>query len=336
MLDWPVPSGATPATSLKTWLDPLKQQLLGQDTFFAGAGQPPANLDWPVPKGEQPATSLLSWLVGTAQIISTQPFLVAGQPVYDWPVPKGPAYATSLRTWAQPIAHNLLSQDQFFADPGMGPAYDWPNPQHPRRSGPLSYAYSVVTTTLTTRPFVQRDWPVPRGEAFPADLRHAASSLVTTTLSVPFRPLAWPVPPGEQPAISLLTWAESTKLNLLANDAFFGAPGQAPPQLDWPNPRGYVPAITLRTWTDSGLASQPTDQFFGLAGNPTYDWPVPKGRRPNVVYAGTEYLRSLPVLIEQAVYIVAAMNSGWEELVQGSGWQAIVQHAGRRDGIIQD
>jgi hypothetical protein len=54
------------------------------------------------------------------------------------------------------------------------------------------------------------------------------------------------------------------------------------------------------------------------------------------VYAGTEYLRSLPVLIEQAVYIVAAMNSGWEELVQGSGWQAIVQHAGRRDGIIQD
>lgn len=99
--DWPNPLRYVPSIDLRSWLqslvnltlsvialpfslldwpNPFRRQpkhqdhqasydlsLIGQDQFFAGPGQPPANLDWPVPKGPTHPTSLRSWFVDLLQ-----------------------------------------------------------------------------------------------------------------------------------------------------------------------------------------------------------------------------------------------------------------------------
>lgn len=49
-LAWPNPLRAAPDITLRTWIDPLKLNLIGQDTFFGAPGQPPT-YDWPNPGG---------------------------------------------------------------------------------------------------------------------------------------------------------------------------------------------------------------------------------------------------------------------------------------------
>jgi len=51
--DWPNPIGPVQNYDLRTFLNALELPLLGQDKFFGGPGQGPANLDWPVPKGPE-------------------------------------------------------------------------------------------------------------------------------------------------------------------------------------------------------------------------------------------------------------------------------------------
>lgn len=59
--DWPNPRGYPFLSTLRTWTDNIKLNLLGKDKFFGAPGQPPANTDWPVPKGYAYPTSLRTW-----------------------------------------------------------------------------------------------------------------------------------------------------------------------------------------------------------------------------------------------------------------------------------
>jgi len=67
LLDWPVTLGKTPNPSLKTHIDPLKTNLIGQDMFFGLAGQPPANLDWPVPQPPVRPIGQRTWIQNLLQ-----------------------------------------------------------------------------------------------------------------------------------------------------------------------------------------------------------------------------------------------------------------------------
>ena len=40
--EWPNPRGYVPAITLRTWTQSYNLNLFGNDTFFGGAGQPPA------------------------------------------------------------------------------------------------------------------------------------------------------------------------------------------------------------------------------------------------------------------------------------------------------
>src|SRR6185369_10871099 len=86
-----LPRVATSNVALRTWLDPTKIQLIGQDRFFG----------------------------------------LAGNPTFDWPVPKGAVPSIALRTWLDPLKLELIGQDRIYGAPGEVPAYDWPNPRGP-------------------------------------------------------------------------------------------------------------------------------------------------------------------------------------------------------------
>jgi hypothetical protein len=89
-------------------------------------------------------------------------------------------------------------------------------------------------------------------------------------------PIDFPNPQGPRASIALRTWTQSTPLNLIGKDQFFG---EVSPAFDWPNPRGYVQPIDNKTWMQSTkLNLLGKDSFFGLGG-PTYDYPNPRGYR---------------------------------------------------------
>lgn len=82
-LDWPVPKSNIPGVTLKTWVDPLKLNLQGQDKFFGLAGN--VNYDWPVPKGSLPGITLKTHIDAVKQLLIGQdklPFLQ-----HDYPNP---------------------------------------------------------------------------------------------------------------------------------------------------------------------------------------------------------------------------------------------------------
>src|SRR5882724_8167935 len=56
--DWPNPRGTIPRIALRTHLDPLKLNLLGQDSFPSIGNQ---NYDWPNPRGSIPGIALRTW-----------------------------------------------------------------------------------------------------------------------------------------------------------------------------------------------------------------------------------------------------------------------------------
>jgi hypothetical protein len=89
-------------------------------------------------------------------------------------------------------------------------------------------------------------------------------------------PIDFPNPQGPRASIDLRTWTQSTPLNLIGKDQFFG---EVSPTFDWPNPRGYAQPIDNKTWafgTPINLIGK--DQFFGVGG-PKYDYPNPRGYR---------------------------------------------------------
>jgi hypothetical protein len=100
-LDWPNPRTAREAADLRSWLQRMPQLLFGQDKFFGGAGQPPANMDWPVPRGAPfPAEDRgFSWPFQlTLHVIP-----VKAPVALDWPNPRGPRYPDANRGFLVPL-----------------------------------------------------------------------------------------------------------------------------------------------------------------------------------------------------------------------------------------
>jgi hypothetical protein len=198
----------------------------------------------------------------------------------DWPNPALPRLRPGQD--GQSPALSLAGQDALFGAPGQAPAFDWPNPMQPVRRTP-DVGVGAGLTLFQTLPPALNDWPLPQRAPWPVSLRG---------------------------------WTASVNLELLGQDQFFGAPGQAqardfpnpvraatragqvepPPNLaattlllvvakpftqgDWPNPR-----LTLRgeatTHQDFQLALAANlagqDQFFSSAGQgPRYDYPNPR------------------------------------------------------------
>src|SRR5260221_9156000 len=96
------------------------------------------------------------------------------------------------------------------------------------------------------------------------------SNLLENTLGIiifQFSQFDWPVPRGYPFPMSLRSWMESVRLQLLGKDQFFGVPGVGP-TYDWPNPRGYPFPIELRTWLQQLYRYAGFDAFFGAPGQP--------------------------------------------------------------------
>ncbi len=293
--DWPVPRGALVATALKTWTDPLKLQLQGQDQFFGLGGAP--QFSWPNPRGA--TQSAPSW---TDQFKLTLNFVIPPFGQDDWPNPRPPGYASALRTWTDPLKLELLNRDTFF---GLGgtPQFNWPNP---RGAAPLLQVFTdtyQLTLNGVPVPFTQGSWPNPVGPVYATTLR---------TWLDPFKGVGtdkffglagnpqhdWPNP--RRTATVPSTVVDTYKLTLNAISLPFVT-------TNWPNPAGPTYALALRTWIDPlKLELLNQDKFFGLAGNPQHDWPNPKAPSPqlhNFYKSGTFYT-SLP-LLRRDPFIVA-------------------------------
>jgi hypothetical protein len=187
--DWPVPRGPLGGIELRTWIQPVALNLLGQDRFFGGPGQPPPNLDWPVPRGAFRPD--LTWLQALAAQLTAPP---PPEPfaLLDWPNPPGPRAATELRTWLQAVPLNLLGRDNlppFRSDQSV--------PRGAARSIELlTWLQSLNQATSEPPPFALRDWPNPRGPLHPISLRTWAEPVKLLLLgkdNLLIRQTEWPV-----------------------------------------------------------------------------------------------------------------------------------------------
>lgn len=271
--DWANPRGKPFSIDLRGFIDPFNPNLVGQDTFFGAAGQPPANLDWPNPRGKP--------------------------------------YPSDLRTFLNPIEQQLIGQDAFFGLAG-NPNFDWPNPKLPGVRDRTTPPLNLLETTLAV-PFTQTDWANPRGRPFPVDLRgfidpfnpnligqdkffglagnpnfdwpnptpqrirdrttpppNLLLSTTSTPAAPPFAQTDWPNPRGSPYAITLRTHTDPLKINLQGQDTFFGAPGQ-PPAHEWTVPRGKAPINAYGFWIVNLLTTTAAAVPFSQS-----DWPNPK------------------------------------------------------------
>lgn len=256
--DWPLPRAAVPATTLKTWIDAVRLNLLGQDAIFGAPGQTTA-YDWPNPRLPVPSIALRTWLdnrlLDTLAFVQPRPFAQL-----DWPVPRTAIPAVVLRTWIDTVRLNLLGRDTFFGAPGQPPTYAWPLPSSIRRAPDLFTFLNLLESTLGSAapaPFAQLHWPNPIGRiVLPLDLRTV--NLLENTLGVaplPFAMLDWPNPRIAASPVVLRTWLDALKLNLLGKDKFFGAPGQVPTYPPAPPPRNRI--VPPQSW----LQSTPAGMF---------------------------------------------------------------------------
>jgi hypothetical protein len=278
------PRGYDRSIDLLTWAWSTPLNLLGQ-VFPAGTN---VNYDWPNPRGYAPGVvdnrtwiqTLIPELIGKDQF-----FGLPGNPNHDWPNPNGyPPGVVTNRTWVQNLVPDLAGKDQFFGLAG--------NPN--------------------------LDWPVPKGQIPVIDLKTWLQGFRPEGVTPPPPPPSnydWPVPKGyPQGVIDHKTWIQTLFPELVGQDAFFGLAGN--PNFDWPVPKGPIPVIDLKTWvqgfrvislpppppnqfdwpvpkgpgewgrdwiTKNFVLGSQTDQFFGLAGNPNFDWPNPPGYPPGVI-----------------------------------------------------
>src|SRR5262245_31675250 len=278
--DWPNPQQPRTPITQRTWTHGSERlPLFGRDQFFGEQGQPPETTNWPLPERPRRATDLLSWdynlLQSTLATIQPAPFFQT-----DWPVPRGATAAIVLRTWLDPVKLNLIGQDKFFGAAGQPLAYDWQLPIPPRAVIDLrTWTNDIVRTTLAiiqAVPFNQEDWPVPRVHIYPVTLRTFIDPLKLNLLGQDAMlpsVYSWPNPLPRTAAIELRTWLE----NLLEDT--LGANPRPFAQLDWPVPRGATPALVLRTWIDQlrrSLIGQ--DRFFGPPGMPPFYQTPPNPR----------------------------------------------------------
>lgn len=274
LYDFPNPRGYVPAILLRTHLDPLKLPLLGKDKFFGAPGQVP-NYDWQNPRGYIPAISLRTHTDPLKLLLRGKDNFPPGK-LYDWPNPRGPLFPSDLRTYLNPVELQLIGKDNL----PTGKLYDFPNPL--RRLHPISlfsWEENLQTSTLapvSAVPFHLIDWPLPVGATYSVGLRTWTQELKLNLLGQdtvlrqavigrlerarwpmpeqvqnflpiifikPFNLSDWPVPPGYRYPISLRSWTEAVKLNLIGQDAF-------PSRMsDWPNPLAPRATISLRTFT---------------------------------------------------------------------------------------
>lgn len=234
----------------------------------APAQSPLSKPHWPNPRGAVPCVDLLTWVLGFSVLLQ-QP-VQAPFSQTAWDVPAAPAARVELRTWIDRTKINLIGQDAFFGLAG-NPNFDWPNPRG-------------ATPAIDLRSWLQ-------GVNYPLSL----------VVVYPTFNYDWPNPRG--PIITLKTWTDPVKIQLIGQDRIYGDPGLVP-SFDWPNPYGYTPGTSLKTWIDqSKLNLIGQDTFFGLAGNPTMDWPVPGGARPSVTlrtWADSNFLNltTIPTITE--------------------------------------
>jgi hypothetical protein len=302
--DWPTPQGKAPAISLRTWTDPLKINLIGQDEY----GQ---HVDVQSTWIRRPSIGLRTW---TNSLLQTtlgapvpKPFALS-----DWPVPKGRTFAIANRGTVEQTKLNLVGKDAFFYGAGRAPAYEWQNPRG-RAHYPRGWESNLLGTTLAptvppeVMPFSQSDWTVTKrvdsGRLGFTATRFAGLVQVT----VPFAPLSWPNPyalkrvaagyVGQKPIVLVETVEAAVPFSAAAwpnprtlprsSSAIAGATPIALnaavatsvdpfSQHEWPVPTGKPHALSLRGWLHSP---------FGIEGERPFaqnDWPVPKGWAPLV------------------------------------------------------
>jgi hypothetical protein len=318
--DWPNPKAPGRSADLLSWLRAAQVQLIGQDQFFGLAGG--SHIEWPVPRGAAPPPRFDP--LDTLAILFTAPPAPPFTPA-DLPNPRS-ARTVAGWTWAR-----FAGVDQLFGAPGEAPAYDWPNPRGAQGTIDLRTMLSANLAQLAFVPPVEPfylldwpnpasaapwvrswsdsfklglirqdqlygaagevpayDWPNPRGSGQFVRPQDAPNQLADGLLQAPFVPLEWRNP---QAAARLVESIARNGTAYLAAIAPFYA-------IDWPNPQAPRSAIDLRGWLHA-VQSQLVDQFFGLAGNPNFDWPNPKIARtvPGLErgrFAGLPY----PVLVD--------------------------------------
>lgn len=116
LYDWPNPLTKGYAIALRSWIEPTKLNLIGQDKFFGAPGMGPV-YDYPNPLIKRPAIGLRTW--SNAQVHN---FVSPNQvQTYDWPLPIPKRHAVSLRSWTHSYVHN-------YPPPPQVKTYDWQNP----------------------------------------------------------------------------------------------------------------------------------------------------------------------------------------------------------------
>lgn len=196
----------------------------------------------------------------------TQPSTVVAD-VFD-PTPSI-LVAINAQSWLPRSPLPLAGLDRFPTGIGRGPTYDWPNPTLRRipNVSLLTHAQGLVLNTLAGL------------DRFPTGIGRGPV-------------YDYPNPRGPTPGISLRTHLDPLKLTLAGLDRFPTGIGRGP-TYDYPNPS---PAKMFNVWGVAAIATQTNyedrllnllgvsqDTFFGLAGNPTFDWPVPRGATHAIV-----------------------------------------------------
>jgi hypothetical protein len=242
--DIPVPTGAIFPSHLRTFTNPLNQELLQKDQFFGSAGMGPT-YDWPNPLQPRRANDLLTNLG-----ISNFPLYASARlpnNVYDWPNPLPTKFSSDLRTFINTIAYQLAGKDQFFGAAGMGPDYDWPNPIPPKFPSDLRTWLQSSNIIAGLDKFFSAqgvgptyDYPNPLQPRRSVDFLTWTDSLDTETLAsiiqLPYNTYDWPNPAPLKFASDQRTFSNSLSLLLLGKDQFFGAAGEPLINQDFPNP----------------------------------------------------------------------------------------------------
>jgi hypothetical protein len=195
--DWPLPRTAPYQNSLRTALDWFTFN--DQDTFFGGAGQPPANMDWPLPK-TAPASGK-TWIY-TLNQTTLAPTIQSPFSQTDWPLPRMALYPAQNQTWLDQVKLNLIGLDQFFGAQGQGPTYDWPTPRTAVRLQDYTWLNNLSQSTLAPfiapMPFGLYDWPPPRSPLPLVDL-HSSVQGSGFPDQIPAPPIPAPIVSGVTP-----------------------------------------------------------------------------------------------------------------------------------------
>lgn len=235
MVDWPNPRAKSFPSDLRGFTNPAEVHLIGQDQFFAAAGESP-RYDYPNPRAKPFASDLRTHVHPTNLLLYANP-----SPFYftDWANPTPKRFPVDQRGHVQSSPANLFGKDQFFAAAGQAPVYDWPNPAR-KRIGVQSHEQSFNFPMLVAAvPFFCTDWPNPQTRRQPTENRGFIKGLAQTILS-PVRCFAnyeWPNPTVRILPAAFRSFTQSVNLELFGQDRMYGAPGEVP-TLEFPNPRG--------------------------------------------------------------------------------------------------